>query len=595
MDPETGQRNLKGRQLRGRALGRERSRNVQGKPLMPNPSPVFALFYEPTSGLDFPWCEEVTEEGSTSSMQLGAEGVGLGFSMWVYWTDLEKAVQQLLGYTARVYSPTVANPNRYILNRHIPWQHPYFNQLYVKAITGVKGVQNAGTNIDFANVPFVAGAEIADFADIPFTITEGGVGPGFLPNVGPYSCYTYALLTLSFWRPPYFVRTDEDILDGDQNPQEWMRYVDKHWELGTEMLSKEGSTFVFTKGQGVDGRYFQGSVGQAVCKMTLKKTWYEVPEAALFNMVQSVPNGLPVAMTYTQTATTNPVSGYIYPAGSPFPGCVNTPNDANAGVYALTITTTANSATATSASTAGMSVGDVVNASSGPGIPFATTVVSVGVGTFTMSNPAANNFTGAVNFITDANPNNRFFGCLMGTLKYVGVHFEPKPLQLPPYLMQIPTFAGNEPISQQQYNVTFEFEFFDPPRVSAGAVGTVIYVQVTNGGTGYTTPPTVTFTPVGMDPGTGAQAVANVSGGKVTSIVIVNPGSGYLVAPTVSFSAGGAAATAVILTAVPSSTYRGHNLMPFSGTAFWYMCQSQQGPVTTPLQWARFADLFTII
>lgn len=71
-------------------------------------------------------------------------------------------------------------------------------------------------------------------------------------------------------------------------------------------------------------------------------------------------------------------------------------------------------------------------------------------------------------------------------------------------------------------------------------------VTITNGGTGYTSAPTVTLTGGG---GTGATATATVSGGVVTAITITNAGSGYTSAPTVAFSGGGgtgAAGTAVI-------------------------------------------------
>lgn len=71
-------------------------------------------------------------------------------------------------------------------------------------------------------------------------------------------------------------------------------------------------------------------------------------------------------------------------------------------------------------------------------------------------------------------------------------------------------------------------------------------IDVTAGGTGYTTAPTVAFSGGG---GSGAAATATIAGGAVTSIAITNAGSGYTSAPTVSFSGGGgsgATATAVI-------------------------------------------------
>jgi hypothetical protein len=56
----------------------------------------------------------------------------------------------------------------------------------------------------------------------------------------------------------------------------------------------------------------------------------------------------------------------------------------------------------------------------------------------------------------------------MGTLLYEGCEITPQPLQLPPFLMQVGILNGAEPISQVQYDVTFRFVYFDPPRASGG-------------------------------------------------------------------------------------------------------------------------------
>jgi hypothetical protein len=111
---------------------------------------------------------------------------------------------------------------------------------------------------------------------------------------------------------------------------------------------------------------------------------------------------------------------------------------------------------------------------------------------------------------------------------------------------------------------------FEPPTVDANGVsvpGKPIYVtfkypkeiapyqpatdivsaiNLTAGGTGYTSEPTVTLTGGG---GTGATAVAGINAGLVTSVTITNPGTGYTSAPVVAFSGGagaGAAATAAV-------------------------------------------------
>jgi starch-binding outer membrane protein, SusD/RagB family len=59
---------------------------------------------------------------------------------------------------------------------------------------------------------------------------------------------------------------------------------------------------------------------------------------------------------------------------------------------------------------------------------------------------------------------------------------------------------------------------------------------ITAGGTGYTTAPSVNLTGGG---GTGATAVATVTGGVITRITITNRGKGYTTAPSVSFTGGG--------------------------------------------------------
>lgn len=71
-------------------------------------------------------------------------------------------------------------------------------------------------------------------------------------------------------------------------------------------------------------------------------------------------------------------------------------------------------------------------------------------------------------------------------------------------------------------------------------VGSVV---ITNGGTGYTAAPTVTFSaPSGG--GTTATGTATVANGVVTGVTITNPGGPYTSAPTVTFSAPASGTTA---------------------------------------------------
>jgi hypothetical protein len=453
----------------------------------------------------------------------------------VHWEDVGDALTRLVGHSYRDPSGGPGGTPR--LRRELPWQHPYSNQLWVRNVSSVKGIILQGVNSTLG-------------------VGEGGVGAGAVANAGPWSEFQFALLTLHFWRPPYYVRTDSDVQDAGGIQQEWLRYTDRHWVIQTQMLSREGGQLTFVAGQGnvatgtatltgsavsgltlvsggtgytgsvtvnigppdqsggtpatatgtVSGGtvtsltltnagtgYLKapavsitgaggfgasataatsggtvtgvtitspgsgytgtptavfkpaqggvagtptvsggavtgvtmtnngsgyatppavsftgggaggpatisgppGSVGQKISHIKMTRRWFEVPEQALFQtLVDRTPSGLPYNMLFTQTPTTNPITGYVYPAGSPLPGCVNSPKGGG---------------------------------------------------------------------IDDTDPAKRFFGCYMGTLLYDTPELTPRPLQLPPEWMDIPAFGAGEPISQQQYDVTFHFDLFDPP------------------------------------------------------------------------------------------------------------------------------------
>lgn len=84
--------------------------------------------------------------------------------------------------------------------------------------------------------------------------------------------------------------------------------------------------------------------------------------------------------------------------------------------------------------------------------------------------------------------------------------------------------------------------------------GRVVSVMLTTGGSGYTAPPAVSLSGGG---GTGAQAVAHMSGTMVESVVITNAGSGYTSDPAVTI-AGNAQASARAYTGSfrPATFYR---------------------------------------
>ncbi len=91
------------------------------------------------------------------------------------------------------------------------------------------------------------------------------------------------------------------------------------------------------------------------------------------------------------------------------------------------------------------------------------------------------------------------------------------------------------------------------PTTPGGASGALSSIIITNGGSGYTSAPTVAITGGG---GTGATATAVISGGVITSLTLSNGGSGYTSAPTIALTSGGGsggAATAVLATRAVSS------------------------------------------
>ena len=85
----------------------------------------------------------------------------------------------------------------------------------------------------------------------------------------------------------------------------------------------------------------------------------------------------------------------------------------------------------------------------------------------------------------------------------------------------------------------------------------VASVTVSNGGSSYTTAPTVTFTSPEDSSGETAEATAVIESGAVIGIIVTKPGSGYALIPGISFSGGdgsGAVATAVLSATANSIT-----------------------------------------
>ena len=77
-------------------------------------------------------------------------------------------------------------------------------------------------------------------------------------------------------------------------------------------------------------------------------------------------------------------------------------------------------------------------------------------------------------------------------------------------------------------------------------------ISITNNGTGYTSPPTVTIAAPGTAWGVQATAVATLLNGKIDEINLVSGGRGYTSTPSITISGGGGSSGAASLTMVKS-------------------------------------------
>lgn len=135
----------------------------------------------------------------------------------------------------------------------------------------------------------------------------------------------------------------------------------------------------------------------------------------------------------------------------------------------------------------------------------------------TVTNPGANYSTA---FATaSANPN-------VGTIANVIINGEAdKQYRFPPSIIFPAPTSVDADGNLLQSNVTATAKFLLSPT-------SISTIQVTNGGSGYTSIPTVTLSG-------NATAVARVENGKVTRIKILSAGSGYTDLPTITISGGG--------------------------------------------------------
>ena len=114
---------------------------------------------------------------------------------------------------------------------------------------------------------------------------------------------------------------------------------------------------------------------------------------------------------------------------------------------------------------------------------------------------------------------------------------------------ETPIVTFSDPPLDQFGNVIHETATAVAITTSVGNIQSIKRIEITNGGSGYTSPPTITI--VGGN-GTGAAATCSIGGTlfSVSKLQITNPGYGYSATPTVTISdpISGATATASVTT-----------------------------------------------
>lgn len=100
------------------------------------------------------------------------------------------------------------------------------------------------------------------------------------------------------------------------------------------------------------------------------------------------------------------------------------------------------------------------------------------------------------------------------------------------------------------------------------AVGSVGAIFITDGGSGYTSAPTITISAPNDANGVQATATCSITANAVTSISLTEAGSGYTVAPTISFSGGGGSGATAIAGIVDFRTGTVSALVTNGGTGY---------------------------
>ena len=113
-----------------------------------------------------------------------------------------------------------------------------------------------------------------------------------------------------------------------------------------------------------------------------------------------------------------------------------------------------------------------------------------------------------------------------------------------------------DPLASREGSVIlsgFQYSAFGSASVGGGAI---TGVAINNGGSGFTSAPTVTFS---GGPGTGATGTAVLTNGVVTGVTVTNPGSGYTEPVIVGIAGGGGLPLEIVRSLTDSSIAPGVN------------------------------------
>ncbi len=193
--------------------------------------------------------------------------------------------------------------------------------------------------------------------------------------------------------------------------------------------------------------------------------------------------------------------------------------------------------------------------------------LDLSVPTFNISNFEYDNTTGLTTITTSANHNFTVgmgvtlagiaLTCTYGSKTYpdgdVGFVFEVKSI---PAANKITTHVGISTLAH-----TYISGGTAKTKVVRPFDGQVVYfnqlyqsvgkITVTNGGSGYTSAPTVTIAAPSQSWGINATAIATIENGSVSEVTIVSEGRGYTSTPSISFSGGGGSSAAASVSMTP--------------------------------------------